>query len=55
MWYPEQIVETPNRWVSCISRLQAIGAVTNLRRYAVASGRHWLSGARRLGRIFETG
>ncbi|MCB1701195.1 MAG: transposase [Pseudomonadales bacterium] len=35
--------------------LQAIGAVTNLRRYAVASGRHWLSGARRLGRIFETG
>jgi REP element-mobilizing transposase RayT len=34
--------------------LQAIGALPHLRRYAAASGRRWIGGARRLERIFSS-
>jgi hypothetical protein len=34
--------------------LQAIGAMNHLRRYAAASGRRWIGGARRLERIFSS-
>lgn len=34
--------------------LQAIGALPHLRRYAAASGRRWIGGARRMGRIFSS-
>ena len=32
--------------------LQAIGAMSSLRRYQASTGRQWLCGARRLGRIY---